>query len=87
MRSVVGLVAVMVAQVAPLPGAPAGGVDAQMLLDLDLLRDADPARHRDQAIVERLRLLELLRAIEAPVAPGAPPRERPASPAPAGKER
>lgn len=80
MYSVVALAAIVVAQAAPLPER-ASGVDAQMLLDLDVLREADPARLRDQGIVERLRLLELLRAIEAPVAPS----ERPQPPAPAGK--
>jgi hypothetical protein len=81
MHPVVALAAIVVAQVAPLPGGRTGGVDAQMLLDLDVLREADPARLRDQGVVERLRLLELLRAIEAPVAPS----ERPQPPAPGGK--
>lgn len=49
-------------------------VDAQMLLDLDLLADDDPARHHDQSVAERMRMLEMLRLLESPAA-AAPARE------------
>src|SRR5438046_2426725 len=64
-------------------------VDAQMLLDLELLREGDPARHRDQSLAERMRMLELLRVLESPAAAtpareSSPPGVRP--PATSGQE-
>jgi hypothetical protein len=47
-------------------------LDAEMLLDLDLLRE-DPARYRDQGLAERIRVLEILRMLETPPAPATPP--------------
>lgn len=51
--------------------------DAQLLLDLDLLSQAEPQERdlmRRMTVVERLRLLELLRFLATP------PRDRPLSP-------
>jgi hypothetical protein len=69
------LVAILAALATPARGAAqsADRVDAQMLLDLDLLAEGDPARHRDQSLAERVRMLELLRLLESPAA-AAPPR-------------
>jgi hypothetical protein len=48
--------------------------DAQLLLDLDLLSQAEPQERdlmRRMSVVERLRLLEIFRFLEArPAAPG-----------------
>jgi len=52
--------------------------DAQMLLDLDLLSQAEPQERdlmRRMSVVERLRLLEIFRYLEA--RPAAPPERRP----------
>ena len=66
------------------PARAAERVDAQMLLDLELLREGDPARHRDQSLVERMRMLELLRVLESPAA--ATPAREPAPPAQEGSK-
>ena len=81
MRHVAAVIALVAAFAAPARAAdrPAGRVDAQMLLDLDLLADGDPARHRDQGIAERMRMLEMLRLLESPAA--ATPADRAATPA------
>ena len=42
--------------------------DAEMLLDLDLLREADPRAQRDEAVAREVRLLELLDRLQAPAA-------------------
>lgn len=42
--------------------------DAQMLLDLDLLRQADPRAHREVPVARSVRLLEFLKRLEAPAA-------------------
>jgi hypothetical protein len=42
--------------------------DAQMLLDLDLLRETDPRAQPAPPVVEKLRLLEFLRRLESPSA-------------------
>jgi hypothetical protein len=69
--------------VAVLVAARAGGAaeevpDAQLLLDLDLLSQAEP-RERDlmrrMSVVERLRLLEIFRFLEA--RPAVPAERRP----------
>jgi hypothetical protein len=89
------VIALMAALATPAIAAdrPAGRVDAQMLLDLDLLAEGDPARHRDQSIAERMRMLEMLRLLESPAAatpadrastPAARPSAPPAPPADAG---
>lgn len=39
--------------------------DAQMLLDLDLLREADPRAHREVPVARSVRLLEFLAPKEA----------------------
>jgi len=98
MRHVAAVIALVAAFAAPARAAdrPAGRVDAQMLLDLDLLADGDPARHRDQGIAERMRMLEMLRLLESPAAatpadraatPAARPSAIPAPPADAGSPR
>jgi len=81
MRSMVAVIALVAAFAAPARAAdrPGGRVDAQMLLDLDLLAEADPARHRDQGIAERMRMLEMLRLLESPA--GAAPVDRTSTPA------
>ena len=81
MRRMAAAIALMAALTTPARAAdrPAGRVDAQMLLDLDLLADGDPARHRDQGIAERMRMLEMLRLLESPAAPTA--ADRAATPA------
>jgi hypothetical protein len=54
--------------------------DAQLLLDLDLLTQAEP-RERDlmrrMGLVERLRMLELFRLLESP--PATPAARRPSN--------
>ena len=81
MRSMVAVIALVAAFAAPARAVdrPGGRVDAQMLLDLDLLAEADPARHRDQGIAERMRMLEMLRLLESPA--GAAPVDRTSTPA------
>ena len=69
--------------VAALVAAPTGGAaeevpDAQLLLDLDLLSQAEPQQReliRRMSVVERLRLLEVFRFLEA--RPAAPAERRP----------
>jgi hypothetical protein len=81
MRRMTAAIALVAALATPARAAdrPAGRVDAQMLLDLDLLTEADPSRHRDQGIAERMRMLEMLRLLESPAA--ATPADRAATPA------
>jgi hypothetical protein len=71
------LIAILAALVTPARAADHPPIDAQMLLDLELLSDGDPARHRDQSVAERLRMLELLRVLESPAAATPPRAERP----------
>jgi hypothetical protein len=75
------LIAVLVALASPARAAdrPGDRVDAQMLLDLDLLAEGDPARHRDQSVAERMRMLEMLGLLESPA--GATPARRSSTPA------
>lgn len=42
--------------------------DAQMLLDLDLLREADPRAQLEVPVARSVRLLEFLKRLEAPAA-------------------
>jgi hypothetical protein len=81
MRRMAAAIALLAALAMPARAAerPTGRVDAQMLLDLDLLAEADPARHRDQSIAERMRMLEMLRLLESPA--GATPADRASTPA------
>jgi len=78
------IVLVVAALVAARMGGAAEEVpDAQLLLDLDLLSQAEPQERdlmRRLSVVERLRLLELFRFLEA--RPAAPAERRP--PADAG---
>jgi hypothetical protein len=64
--SVLGLVTARPARAADPPGQPP---DAQMLLDLELLKEADLGRDRSfltrMRIVERMRVLEALPALES----------------------
>ena len=80
MRRMAAAIALLAALAMPARAAdrPGGRVDAQMLLDLDLLTEADPARHRDQGIAERMRMLEMLRLLESPA--GAAPADRASTP-------
>jgi hypothetical protein len=92
MRIMAALIALITALATPARAGDASAerVDARMLLDLDLLAEADPAQHRDRALVERLRLLEVLPAIDA-AAPGTsrrpatPPATRPPTTAPSSE--
>ena len=90
MRRVAALLVVLAALAAPARAAdrpadrPSNRIDAQMLLDLELLREGDPARHRDQSLAERMRMLELLRVLESPAA--ATPAREPAPPAQEGSK-
>ena len=74
MRHLLALLALLAAA-APL--AAAERPHAQMLLDLDLLRETDP---RAQPVVERLPLLDFLRRLQAPTsatpAPGTLPEPK-----------
>jgi hypothetical protein len=81
MRRMAAAIALLAALAMPARAAdrPGGRLDAQMLLDLDLLAEADPARHRDQGIAERMRMLEMLRLLESPA--GAAPADRASTPA------
>ena len=73
------IVLVVAALVAAREGGAAEEVpDAQLLLDLDLLSQAEPQERdlmRRMSVVERLRLLELFRFLEA--RPAAPAERRP----------
>ena len=73
------IVLVVAALVAARTGGAAEEVpDAQLLLDLDLLSQAEPPERdlmRRMSVVERLRLLELFRFLEA--RPAAPAERRP----------
>lgn len=73
------IVLVVAALVAARAGEAAEEVpDAQLLLDLDLLSQAEPQERdlmRRMSVVERLRLLELFRFLEA--RPPAPAERRP----------
>ena len=55
MREMAAVIALVTALATPARAADraADRVDAQMLLDLELLAEADPARHRDQTLAER----------------------------------
>lgn len=81
MRRTAALIAILAALATPALAAdrPGDRVDAQMLLDLDLLAEADPMRHRDQSVAERLRMLEMLGLLESPAA--ATSSRRPTAPA------
>ena len=85
MRTMAIVLAVMTTLAAPAWGAdaPAGRVDARMLLDLDLLAETDPAQHRDQSVAERMRLLEMLRMLESPAGAASSPPSTPATRTPA----
>ena len=84
MRAMAAVVGIVAALATPALAADrrADRVDAQMLLDLDLLSQGDPARHRDQGVAEELGVLEMLRRLESP-ADAAPARRRSAPPPPA----
>jgi hypothetical protein len=76
MRQLLALLALLAAAGAA-PLAAAERPDAQMLLDLDLLRETDP---RARPVAERLSLLEFLRRLHAPAsaapAPGTLPEPK-----------
>ena len=81
MRRMAALMTLLAALATPARAADRAGdrVDAQLLLDLDLLAEADPARHRDQGIAERMRMLEMLGLLDSPA--GAVPARRSSTPA------
>jgi hypothetical protein len=58
------LAVVTVAPVARATEAP----EAQMLLDLDLLRESDPRVQREEPVARNVRLLELLERLNPPAA-------------------
>lgn len=74
--SVVGLVTVPAARAAEAAGQRP---DAQMLLDLELLKEADLARDRGflarMRLFERMRVLEALPALDSPAQAPPVPRE------------
>jgi hypothetical protein len=80
MRGVLAGLAVLAAVAAPAAARAAEKLDAQMLLDLDLLRE-DPARYRERGAAERAQMLELLRLLETPSA-ATPAGEAPGAPRP-----
>jgi len=81
MRRMAALIAVLVALASRAHAAdrPGDRVDAQMLLDLDLLAEGDPSQHRDQGLAERMRMLEILGLLESPA--GTTPARRSSTPA------
>lgn len=70
MRAVAVLLALLaaLAVAAPVAHAVERPPDAQMLLDLDLLREADPRAHREVPVARSVRLLEFFKRLEAPAA-------------------
>jgi len=96
MRRMAPVIAVLVALASQAHAAdrPGDRVDAQMLLDLDLLAEGDPARHRDQGVAERMRMLEMLGLLESPgtaparhsSTPAARPAPTPSAPADPGSK-
>ena len=79
MRTIAGLLALLTALAVAAPAARAleGLPDAQMLLDLDLLREADPRVHRQARMAGSVRLLEFLKRLQAPGASGSDGDGRP----------
>lgn len=82
MRGLIAMLGLLAVFAAPASAAGDGDdrPEAQMLLDLDLLRETDPRAHSAQPVVDRMRLLEFLRRLEPPAAarpatdPAPPPR-------------
>ena len=66
------LAAVALAVLAVALSAPATSAseqpEAQMLLDLDLLRESDPRAQREEPVARNVRLLELLERLNHPAA-------------------
>jgi hypothetical protein len=77
MRALVAVLALLAAFAAPAPAATADRPDAQMLLDLDLLREIDPRAQRSYPVVDTLRLLEFLRRLPSPAAARPAPHTAP----------
>ena len=71
MRRMAAVLIALAAVATPVHGGdrPSDRVDAQMLLDLDLLAEGDPAQHHDQSVAERMRMLEVLRMLDSPAGP------------------
>jgi len=59
---------IVLALAAPAAAKVVEAPDAEMLLDLDLLRESDPRAQRDGRVVRDVRLLELLERLQAPAA-------------------
>lgn len=70
MRALVVLLALLTALAGSVPAATAATErpEAQMLLDFDLLREADPRAHREVPVARSVRLLEFLKRLESPAA-------------------
>jgi hypothetical protein len=69
MRALTSVALAVLAVVASPPAARATEQpEAQMLLDLDLLRESDPRAQRDAPVARSVRLLELLERLNPPAA-------------------
>lgn len=70
MRAAAALLALLTVLPASAPSALAATErpEAQMLLDLDLLREADPRAHREMPVARSVRLLEFLKRLQTPAA-------------------
>jgi hypothetical protein len=67
MRALVALLAVLAALTISASAARATETPgAELLLDLDLLREADPRLHREGGVARSVPLLEFLRRLEPP---------------------
>jgi hypothetical protein len=72
MRAAAAVLALLtvLAVAAPAALAATDRPEAQMLLDLDLLREADPRAHREMRVARSVRLLEFLKRLHTPGAAG-----------------
>lgn len=69
MRALTAVALAVLAVVASPPAARAmEQPEAQMLLDLDLLRESDPRAQREEPVARNVRLLELLERLNPPAA-------------------
>jgi hypothetical protein len=68
MRAAAPLLALLAVLTVSAPAALAATdhPEAQMLLDLDLLREADPRAHREMPVARSVRLLEFLKRLQTP---------------------
>ena len=68
MRAVAAALDVLAVVVAPPAAGATEAPEAELLLDLDLLRESDPRLQRDESVARSLRLLELLERLRRPAA-------------------